>query len=129
MFTIDQIKSAHSKVKTGADFPAYIGDLRSLGVRYYDAFVADGRTDYFGQGEFKASAPPKYTPMEVAETPNIDQFKADLKAHQQGKTDYPTFCSDCARCGIEKWRVSLDEMTCTYYDKTGREILVEAIPQ
>jgi uncharacterized protein YbcV (DUF1398 family) len=129
MFAVDQIKSAHSKVKSGADFPAYIGDLRSLGVRYYDAYVSDGRTDYFGEGDFKASAPAKYTPMEVAETPNIDKFTSDLKAHQQGKTDYLAFCADCARSGIEKWQVCLDKMTCTYYDKTGGEILVEAIPQ
>lgn len=27
MFTLDQIKAAHNKVKSGADFPAYIQDL------------------------------------------------------------------------------------------------------
>lgn len=129
MFTLDQIKAAHSKVKSGSDFPAYIGDLRTMGVTYYDAYVGDGRTDYFGEGDFKASAPAKYMPMVVVDTPDIDQFRADLKAHQQGNTDYLTFCADCARSGIQKWQVCLDKMTCTYYDKTGGEILVEVIPQ
>lgn len=32
MFTIQQIKDAHSKVKSGADFPAYIQDIKKLGV-------------------------------------------------------------------------------------------------
>jgi uncharacterized protein YbcV (DUF1398 family) len=51
-----------------------------------------------------------------------------LKAQQNGQTDYPTFCSDCAKLGIEKWKVRMEEMTCTYYDKSGKEILVEEIP-
>jgi hypothetical protein len=41
MFTIEQIKSAHTKVKSGADFPNYFKDLIQLGVTSYEAFVAD----------------------------------------------------------------------------------------
>jgi hypothetical protein len=33
MFTIAQIKKAHSKVKSGEDFPVYIQDLIALGVQ------------------------------------------------------------------------------------------------
>ncbi|HEU4607510.1 MAG TPA: DUF1398 family protein, partial [Chitinophagaceae bacterium] len=58
-----------------------------------------------------------------------DQFRADLLAHQQGKTDYASFCRDCAKSGIEKWQVSLSRMTCAYYDLEGKEVLVEQIPQ
>ena len=32
MFTIQQIKDAHSKVKSGADFPQYMQDIIALGV-------------------------------------------------------------------------------------------------
>lgn len=53
---------------------------------------------------------------------------AQLKLHQQGKTDYFTFCKDCAEAGIEKWKVDLNQMTCTYYDQSDHEILVEEIP-
>ena len=38
MFTIAQIKEAHSRVKSGADFPTYIQDLIELGVKGYDTF-------------------------------------------------------------------------------------------
>ncbi|MGF7024877.1 MULTISPECIES: DUF1398 domain-containing protein [Sphingobacterium] len=31
MFTIEQIEAAHSNVKSGADFPAYIRDIKKLG--------------------------------------------------------------------------------------------------
>lgn len=128
MFTIEQIKAAHSKVKSGADFPAYIQDLKQLGVIFYDTYVSDGHTDYFGKNDFKTSSPAKYELLAIADLADKNQFKDDLKAHQQGKTDYPTFCRDCATSGIEKWSVCIEKMTCTYYDKAGNEILEEQIP-
>ncbi len=60
---------------------------------------------------------------------DFDTFQAELKAHQQGKTDYLTFIHMCAKTGIEKWKINIDEMTCTYYDQAGNEILVELIPE
>lgn len=44
MFTEAQIKHAHSKVQSGADFPAYIQEIISLGVISYDVYVADGHS-------------------------------------------------------------------------------------
>lgn len=129
MFTLDQIKTAHSKVKSGADFPAYIRDLKPLGVVQYVTYVKDGHTDYSGTGGFKTSSPARYADLEIATSSHAAQFKADLKAHQQGKTDYPTFCSYCAKYGIEKWIVDLNKMTCTYFDLDGNEVLIEQIPQ
>jgi uncharacterized protein YbcV (DUF1398 family) len=35
----------------------------------------------------------------------------------------------CADFGIEKRQICMNKMTCTYYDKSGNEILVEEIPQ
>jgi uncharacterized protein YbcV (DUF1398 family) len=129
MFTIEQIKAAHSKVKSGADFPAYIREIKQLGVLGYETFVSDGHTHYFGADNFRANAPAKYSEQTISETANVEQFKADLKEHQQGKTDFLTFIKMCATFGIEKWIVSLNKMTCTYYDKAGNEILIETIPQ
>tara|TARA_Y100000815_G_scaffold95561_1_gene84430 strand:- start:172 stop:561 length:390 start_codon:yes stop_codon:yes gene_type:complete len=129
MFTIEQIKAAHSKVKSGADFPLYIQDLKKLGVMHYESFVSDGHTDYFGKNNYKKSSLAQYDTLAIAETSNVDQFKKDIKAHQQGKTNYPTFCNDCAKSGIEQWTVNIEQMTCTYYDKAKNEILVELIPQ
>jgi uncharacterized protein YbcV (DUF1398 family) len=129
MFTIEDIKSAHSKVKSGADFPAYIQDIKKMGVASYESYVSDGHTDYYGSGAYKTSSSPKYDVLKIADTSDIEQFKSDLKAHQQGKTNYPTFCADCAKSGVEKWTVSIEKMTCTYYDKVGKALLVEQIPQ
>ncbi len=118
---------AHSKVKSGADFPSYIKDLKQLGVTFYETYVSDGHTNYFGENNFKTTSPAKYDALMVAEERHEDQFKKDLLAHQEGKTNYPTFCTDCAKSGVEKWAVSMSATTCTYFDKAGNEILVEDI--
>lgn len=127
MFTAAQLQAAHSKVKSGADFPAYIQEIKELGVTHYEAYVMDGHIDYHG-GDHTVTIPPKYAPMPIADAPQTEIFKAELLAHQQGKTDYPTFIRMCAETGIEKWEISITQMTCTYYDNSGNEVLVEAIP-
>ena len=127
MFTLEDIKAAHSKVKSGADFPAYIQDLIALGVASYDSYVFDGHTDYFSSEGITISSPAKYAELEIKSS-DAEQFISDLRAHQQGKTDYPTFCNDCAKSGVEKWTVNMDAMTCIYYDQSGSELLVENIP-
>lgn len=128
-FTIQQIAEAHAKVKSGADFPNYIREIKHLGVTHYETFANDSRADFYGANNFKASMPAKFSEISINELCNSEQFKADLKAHQQGKTDYITFRNDAAKSGIEKWKVDLTNFTCTYYDKKGNTVLTEQIPQ
>jgi len=129
MFTVEQIKAAHSKVKSGADFPVYIKEIKTLGVTHYEAYVTDGHIDYHGTYDYTAKVPAKYESLVIADSSKDEEFKAELAAHQQGKTDFLTFIKMCATFGIEKWAICMDKMTCTYYDKAGNEILVEVIPQ
>lgn len=96
MFTIEQIKAAHSKVKSGADFPNFIKDLAGFGVTSYETYVSDGHTDYYGNYEFKITSDPKYQTLTIAAISDAKRFETKLKVHQQGKTDYPEFCSDCS---------------------------------
>jgi len=128
MFTIDQINEAHAKVKSGADFPNYIQDLIKLGVTGFETFVTDGHTVYFGSDGAKIQSAAIYTTLKLADESDKNQFLEDLKDHQQGKTNYQTFCLDCAWSGVEKWVVDMARMTCIYYDKAGHEMLAEAIP-
>lgn len=128
MYTIDQVKAAHSKVKSGADFPAYIQDLIELGVTGYETYVSDGHCLYFGKDNFEIQSPAKYDELVISKTSDQDRFIKELKDHQQGKTNYPEFCRMSAETGIEKWVVNMSEMTCNYYDQTGKEILSELIP-
>lgn len=129
MFTAEQLKAAHSKVKSGADFPAYIQEIKALGVTHYETYVSDGHIDYHGVKDYTVNVPAKYEPLAIANSPKTEAFKAGLLAHQQGKTDYLTFIGMCAETGIEKWEICIDNMTCTYFDKAGNEIWLERIPQ
>ncbi len=128
MFTVEQIKTAHSKVKSGAEFPAYIKEIKAFGVTHYEAYVTDGHIDYHGANNYTAKVPAKYEILPVADNVKSQEFKTELIAHQQGKTDFLTFIKMCADFGIEKWTICMDKMTCTYYDKAGNEILIEQIP-
>jgi len=128
MVTLEQIKAAYVKVKSGADFPRYIQDLKVLGVSRYETFVSDGHTVFVSTAQARLSSDPKYAALTIAGSGNKEQFVNDLRRHQQGGTDYPTFCSDCAKAGVEKWTVDIDAMTCTYFDKAGEIMLVETIP-
>ncbi|OXA87655.1 DUF1398 domain-containing protein [Flavobacterium hercynium] len=128
MFTIEQIKEAHAKVQTGADFPNYIQDLIILGVKGYDTFINDGHVEYYGVNNYVVTSDEKYDVITVAPTANKERFIEFLVQHQEGQTDYLTFCNQAAQCGIAKWRVDIIEMTCTYLDQEEHEILIEKIP-
>ncbi|UUC44784.1 DUF1398 domain-containing protein [Flavobacterium cerinum] len=128
MFTIEQIKAAHAKVHSGADFPDYVQDLIQLGVIFYETYVKDGHTEYYGEANYQITSGPVYEPLIIATKTDRIAFLDDLKAHQRGLTNYMAFCNDCARSGIAKWAMDMQKRTCTYYDWAGNEILVENIP-
>ena len=129
MFTVEQINQAHEKVKSVADFPKYIQEIKQIGVTSFETWVTDSHTEYFGENNYQTKSLPQYEKLTIADSSNREKFCRYLKIHQQGETDYFTFCRHCAETGIEKWFVCLDEMTCTYYDKAKNKILVEQIPQ
>ncbi len=128
MFSLTQIQAAHSKVKSGADFPAYVLEIKNLGVKSYDYFVTNGATQYFGENDFKISSDSKYPEIEINSNVNKDQFLVDLKAHQNGKTDFITFVNDCAKSGINKWKLDIINGVCLYFDKKNQIVLEETIP-
>ena len=127
MFELTDIAEAHAKVLSGADFPKYIQDLIKLGVKTYSTNVINGQTIYLGDNGYKLKSKRKYFPLRIANISDKDRFKHYLKNHQRGQTDYPTFCSNCAETGVEKWTVDMNNMTCTYYDKANNKMLEEQI--
>jgi uncharacterized protein YbcV (DUF1398 family) len=128
MFTLEQIHAVHDKVKSGADFPNYVKDMKALGVKSYTAYVVNGSTNYIGDNRFSITSSAKYEELDVADRPNRDVFSADLKRHQNGETDYFQFCKDCAKSGVAGWVMDLDKNTCNYFDKNEDQVLMEMIP-
>ncbi|MBS1624237.1 MAG: DUF1398 family protein [Bacteroidetes bacterium] len=128
MFTSEAIKATHAKVRSGADFPQYVKDMKALGVLRYDHYVADGHCVYYGENHFQLSSTAQWAPISVATAPSPKGLIVVLKAHQAGETDYLTFCRQAAENGVEKWTVDMIRMACIYYDVQGGELLKEEIP-
>ena len=128
MFTIEQIEESNSKVKSGGDFPRLVQDLIALGIITNEVYVIDGHAEFFGKDDFCVKSGAIYPPLAIAEKSDEKKFKDYLKIHQQGQTDYPTFCQHSAETGVEKWTLDFNKMTCTYFDKEGNKMLVETIP-
>lgn len=110
------------------DFPNYVQAIKKIGVSHYTVYVKDGDTEYFDTENESAKTGSKYDALSISEKLNLDNFKSRLLLHQQGGTDYVTFCKDCAENGVDGWRLDLNEMTCTYFDTSDNDILVEKIP-
>ena len=129
MFTIQQIKAAHAKVKTGADFPAYVHEIKQLGLSRYEYLVKNGTTIYYGANGFHTQGEANYADKQISEAPSPATVRQIIADHQQGKTDFFTFCTLVANAGVEKWVVDTQSMLCSYYDLDGNAMVAEAIPE
>ena len=127
-FNLENIQQTEAKVKTGADFPALMADFKFMGISKFITFVANGNTQYFDNQENIVESPNLYDVKNIQSSVNISYFKERLKIHQNGKTDFLTFCEDCAQSGIFGWEMNVEKMTCTYFDAQQKNVLIEQIP-
>jgi hypothetical protein len=58
MFTIEQINDLHARLGSARTLPEYVRALKVLGVERYDSYLADGHSEYFGQGGQRVVSPP-----------------------------------------------------------------------
>ena len=129
MFTQQQILNALSRVKTGADYPRLVQELKLLGIVKYDHFVVDGSNIYFGADNYRVLIEHDQGPISVSKDSSSDKLKEALRIHQAGQTDYPTFCIQAGEAGVEKWECDLERMAVSYVDGKGKVLVVESIPE
>lgn len=129
MFTIEDIQTAEAKIKSGADFPNFIQEIKAMGVIRNDVFVINGMAVYYGNDDHTVQSAPAYEDLLIEQQSNVEELKEALKIHQNGATDYQTFCRQVASAGVEKWITDLTAMTVTYLAADGTEMVVEHIPQ
>lgn len=79
MFTLRQIEDAHSKVKSGADFPQYIRDLIAMGVSRYSIYVNDGHAEYVGNDGHTVLSEAEYEKLHIISDTDIIKFKQYLE--------------------------------------------------
>ena len=127
MFTIEQINELHARLGSAKMLPQYLRALKALGVERYDSYLFDGHSEYFAQGGQRVVSPPEHEVLAVAQTSQREAFLDHLRRHEQSQTTYLEMSKGLAQSGIEKWTVDTGKMTMTFYDKSGRELLVEHI--
>jgi uncharacterized protein YbcV (DUF1398 family) len=129
MFTEQQLKAAHSKVKTGADFPAYINEIKELGLLRYEFWVDNGRTIYYGGNSHVIATEAKYPEQDISTESSVVDLQHIIAIHQQGQTDFITFCRQVAEAVVEKWVIDTSLMTCTYYNLKRQVMVSKSIPE
>lgn len=128
MFTVQQIKTAHAKVKSGKDFPAYVKEIKGLGLIRYEFQVTDGSITYYGANNYTVNAPAIYASKTIAGNASAVKLRQIILDHQQGLSDFLTLCSLVADVGVQKWVVDAQAMLCKYYSSSGEVLLSEPIP-
>ena len=129
MFTLQKIKAAHAKVKSGADFPAYVQEIKQLGLLHYDFLVKNGKTEYHGENGFQVNGEAIYAEKQISNHGSSLTLRQTITEHQQGKSDFLTFCQLVADAGVQKWVVDTQAMMCVYYDQAGNNMVAEPIPE
>jgi uncharacterized protein YbcV (DUF1398 family) len=129
-FTLEQLKAAHVKVKTGADFPKYIHEIKALGLIIYEYEVSTGATIYFGADDYTVRSEGWYSePITIHHTGNAVAVEESIRKHQQGGSDFLTFCREVAAAGVASWQIDTPNMVCRYRDLEGNELVAEPIPE
>jgi uncharacterized protein YbcV (DUF1398 family) len=129
MFTLQQIKAAHGSVKTGADFPRYIKEIKQLGLIRYEFNVNDGSIIYYGSNDHQVKGEGIYASQTINSQASPEALRHTIAIHQQGQTDFLTFCRQAAAAGVGKWEIDTQKMLCTYYDLAGNNMVAEPIPE
>jgi uncharacterized protein YbcV (DUF1398 family) len=127
MFTIERINDLHGRLGSAKTLPEYVRALKALGIERYESYLADGHSEYFGQDGHRIVSPPVHEVLPVAESGQREMFLQHLRWHEQGQTTYLEMFMGLSQSGIEKWTADTGRMTMTFYDKAGREMLVEHI--
>jgi uncharacterized protein YbcV (DUF1398 family) len=125
VFTIEDINDLHAQLGSARTFPEYVRALRAIGVERYDSYLADGHSEYFGEGGHRVDSPPEHEVLPIAKSAQRESFLDHLRRHEQRQTTYLEMSRGLAESGIEKWTVNTGRMTMTFYDMAGNEILVE----
>jgi hypothetical protein len=57
LFAIEEINDLHARLGSARTLPEYVRALKALGVERCDSYLADGHSEYFGQGGHRVVSP------------------------------------------------------------------------
>lgn len=127
-FKLSAIQQAHQQF-TGVDFPKLFKAFKDMGMTYNIVNIQDGTATYVHQSEDDIVTSSVKSNHPVAPSSNQSIVQDVLTRHQQGQTDFETFCDEMDQAGIYKWHIDIQAGTCTYIDLQEQAIISELIPQ
>ncbi|EJJ3731244.1 DUF1398 family protein [Staphylococcus aureus] len=127
-FKLSAIQQVHQQF-TGVDFPKLFKAFKDMGMTYNIVNIQDGTATYVHQSEDDIVTSSVKSNHPVAPSSNQSIVQDVLTRHQQGQTDFETFCDEMAQAGIYKWHIDIQAGTCTYIDLQEQAIISELIPQ
>lgn len=127
-FKLSAIQQAHQQF-TGVDFPKLFKAFKDMGMTYNIVNIQDGTATYVHQSEDDIVTSSVKSNHPVAPSSNQSIVQDVLTRHQQGQTDFETFCDEMAQADIYKWHIDIQAGTCTYIDLQEQAIISELIPQ
>ncbi|HEA6487676.1 TPA: DUF1398 family protein [Staphylococcus aureus] len=127
-FKLSAIQQAHQQF-TGVDFPKLFKAFKDMGMTYNIVNIQDGTATYVHQSEDDIVTSSVKSNHPVAPSSNQSIVQDVLTRHQQGQTDFETFCDEMAQASIYKWHIDIQAGTCTYIDLQEQAIISELIPQ
>ncbi|HIH7846815.1 TPA: DUF1398 domain-containing protein [Staphylococcus aureus] len=127
-FKLSAIQQAYQQF-TGVDFPKLFKAFKDMGMTYNIVNIQDGTATYVHQSEDDIVTSSVKSNHPVAPSSNQSIVQDVLTRHQQGQTDFETFCDEMAQAGIYKWHIDIQAGTCTYIDLQEQAIISELIPQ
>ena len=101
-FTLSAIQQAHQQF-TGVDFPKLFKAFKDMGMTYNIVNIQDGTATYVHQSEDDIVTSSVKSNHPVAQKSNKTIVQDVLTRHQQGQTDFETFCDEMAEAGIYKY--------------------------
>ncbi len=125
-FTLENIEAAGKKY-TGVEFYKLIQEFIKMDICINIYNLKDGFRVYENCKGDQIEVEFIKIPINNVET-DKDLFNKILKNHQQGNTDFITFCNEVCEVGIYKWVISTTKMTCSYYDIFDNLVCMEKIP-
>lgn len=127
MFSLEDITRIHDELGSADTLPEYLRALRDIGVRHYDSFVTDGRSEYHSVDGRTLVSDAAHSTFAVSDTCDRDAFVAYMKVVEQGGVGYEEMSQHMADLGVEKWTFDTADLTITYSDKAGRTLLSEQV--
>jgi len=127
MFTLDQITSIHDQLGNADTLFQYAQALNKLGVTRFDSYVTDGHSEYFSKDGHVVKSPSYHETFIIAKKSNEEAFHKYMRLSEEGTLGYVEMSKGFAESGVEKWTMDTDKATFTYYDKSGKQLLVEEL--